>query len=271
MSVEEEHIVRVDTGIALVTGASSGIGRSTALQLALLGARVLVHGRDPDRTAEVAREVAGTALLTDLSDPGAAEELAGRALEVHGKVDILVANAGIGRRGPFTSVDPVEIDRLLLVDLVAPIKLVRALLPGMVERGSGHVVLVGSVAGRTGVAGEAAYAAAKAGLDMFAESLRLELVGTGVNVTVVVPGLVDTAFADSTGTEVVRRIPRPVSPERVARAIVDAVADDRPEVWVPRWLRTAPMVRTLTPRLFRRLSARFGEPVRITHDQGSRS
>jgi short-subunit dehydrogenase len=248
---------------ALVTGASSGIGRATAAELARRGARVLVHGRDPARTADVARVVGGTPLLADLADPGAADDLAARAVEVHGRVDVLVAGAGVGLSAPFTSMDSSDIDRLIAVDLVAPIRLARALLPAMVERGSGHLVLVGSVAGRTGVAGEAVYAAAKAGLDMFAESVRLELRGTGVGVTVLLPGVVDTPFHAPGAGATVRRVPRPVGAEPVARAIVRAIRDDRAEVWVPGWLRAAPMVRGVAPGVFRSLSARFGEPVRI--------
>ncbi|HEY3528041.1 MAG TPA: SDR family NAD(P)-dependent oxidoreductase [Nocardioides sp.] len=249
--------------VALVTGASSGIGRATAVALARAHAHVLVHGRDTERTAEVAHLVGGTPLLADLAEPHAPDDLAARALAVHGRLDLLVANAGAGLSAPFTAVDPAEIDHLLAVDLLAPIRLVRAVLPAMVERGCGCVVLVSSVAARTGVAGEAVYAAAKAGLDAFAESVRLELTGTGVGVTVLMPGVVDTRFYEARGRAPLRRVPRPVSAEQVADGIVDAVAHDRPEVWVPRWLRMAPMLRGIAPGLFRRLSTHFGEPVRI--------
>lgn len=249
--------------VALVTGASSGIGRATAIALARRGARVLVHGRDAERTTDVARRVDGTALLGDLDEPHAADDLAVRAGEVHGRVDLLVANAGIGLSAPFTSMDPTDIDRLLAVDLASPIRLARAVLPGMVERGTGRLVLVSSVAGRTGVAGEAVYAAAKAGLDVFAESVRLELSGTGVGVTTIVPGVVDTPFFSTRGRHPVRRVPRAVGADRVAEVVADAIVHDRAEVWVPRWLRVAPLVRGLTPGAYRVLAARFGEPVRI--------
>jgi short-subunit dehydrogenase len=255
--------VRLDGRVVLVTGASSGIGAATAEALSSCGARVLVHGRDPVRTAEVARRTGGTALLADLVEEGAVADVSARALAVHGVVDVLVASAGAGLSAPFTDLDPDAIERLLALDLTAPLLLARELVPGMVERGEGHVVLIASVAGTTGVAGEAVYAAAKAGVDAFAESLRTELLGTGVGVTVVVPGVVDTPFFDGRGGVPRRRVPRPVRAEAVARAVVDAVVEDRPEVWVPRWLRVAPTVRALAPGAFRRLSARFGEPVRI--------
>lgn len=249
--------------VALVTGASSGIGRATALALARRGARVLVHGRDPERSRAVAEQLGSVALLGDLVEPGAADDLIARAGAVHGRLDMLVANAGAGGWGPFTEVTPSEVDGLIAVDLLAPIRLVRAALPAMVERGSGHLVLVTSIAGRTGVAGEAVYAAAKAGLDAFAESVRMELEGTRVGVTVVVPGVVDTGFFDSRAGTPARRVPRKVSADRVADALVEAVTHERPEVYVPSWLRVVPRARGLAPGLFRRLSSRFGEPVRI--------
>jgi short-subunit dehydrogenase len=259
---EEGADVDVAGRVALVTGASSGIGRATATALARRGARVLVHGRDPRRTRDVADRLGSVGLLGDLTESGAADDLVARASAVHGRLDLLVANAGVGGWAPFVEMTTSEIDDLLAVDLVAPIRLVRAALPAMVERGRGHLVLVTSIAGRTGVAGESVYAAAKAGLDAFAESLRLELEGTRVGVTVVVPGVVDTRFFDSRGGPPERRVPRRVSAERVAAAITEAVAHDRPEVYGPAWLRVAPGVRGVAPGLFRRLSSRYGEPVR---------
>jgi short-subunit dehydrogenase len=128
-------------------------------------------------------------------------------------------------------------------------------------------VLVTSVAGRTGVAGEAAYAACKAGLDAFAESVRLELRGSGVGVSVVVPAAVRTPFFDTRGRAYDRAFPRPVSADRVAGAVLTAIRDDRAEVWVPGWTRAAAVVRAVAPSAYRRLAGRYGEPVRsITAD-----
>ena len=127
-------MVNVRGTVALVTGASSGIGRAVALRLAAEGAEVLVHGRDGARTEEVARLAAGTPLVADLAVPGSHGELADRALAVHGRIDILVAGAGAGWSGRFADMDDGELRRLVELDLVAPLALTRAVLPGMTAR-----------------------------------------------------------------------------------------------------------------------------------------
>ena len=254
--------MQVAGGVSLVTGASAGIGAAVAQRLAVAGAHVLAHGRDRERTTAVAAAAGGTPLLADLRDPAAVDTLADEAVAVHGRVDLLVANAGRGHSGPFDAMAPDEIDDLLAVDLVSAIRLTHRLLPGMIGRGRGHLCYVTSIAGRTGVAGEAVYAAAKAGLDAFAESLRLELSGSGVGVSVIVPAVVETDFFAARGRPYDRSSPRPVSPGRVARAVVDAVETGREEVFLPGWTRVAPAVRAVAPRPFRALSRRFGEQVR---------
>lgn len=253
--------MRLDGKVALVTGASAGIGAAVAERLALSGARVVVHGRDAERTAEVAARVGGVPVLGDLAVAGKTAELAEAALAVHGRIDILVANAGLGWSGPFVEMRAEEIDHLVALDLLAPLQLVRCLLPSMVRQGSGHIALVGSIAGRTAVAGEAVYAATKAALDVFAESLRLEIRGSGVSVSLTIPGVVDTGFFSARGRPYDRKRPRPLPATDVAQALVDGIANDRAEIWIPGWLRVAPAVRALAPGLYRRLSARFGEQV----------
>ena len=146
--------------------------------------------------------------------------------------------------------------------MTAGIELTHALLPGMLTRGCGSVCFVGSVAGRTGVAGEAVYAAAKAGVDVFAESLRAELAGSGLHVGVVVPAVVRTGFFDIRGRPLDRRRPRPLAPDTVAAAVVRTIVDEKAEVWAPSWLRVAPAVRAVAPGAYRHLALRFGEQIR---------
>lgn len=248
--------MRLTGAVALVTGASSGIGRAVVRQLAAAGSHVLAAGRDPDRLADLAA-TGVTPLVADLARPGAGRDLAERALARHARVDILVNNAGIGWAGPFTGMADPIVEELVSVNLRAPIELTRALLPGMCHRG-GHLVFVTSIAGRLGVAEEAVYAASKAGLDVFAQSLRLELAIRGVAVSVVVPGVVDTPFFARRGRPYHRRRPRPLPAGRVADALVAAIAGNRCEVYVPGWLRAPVAVRGLLPGVYRRLAARFG-------------
>lgn len=241
---------------ALVTGASGGIGREVAMVLASRGARLVLHGRNEPELARLAADTGGTPLVADLTDPAGRDLLAARAAAFD--VDVLVCSAGVGWRGAFADIPPTEIDRLVTVDLLEPVRLVRRVLPGMLERGRGHVVLVSSIAGHTGVAGEAVYSAAKAGLSMFGGSLGLELAGSGVAVTVVVPGVVDTGFFARRGVPYQRRRPRPVPPRLVADAVVRGIEVGRPEVVVPRWLTLPMRVRGALPGTYRRLAGRFG-------------
>jgi short-subunit dehydrogenase len=251
-------VMQIHGAVALVTGASSGIGRATALALAQRGATVLLHGRNRAALDEVADRTGGTVLVEDLVEPGAGRRLADRALAAAGRLDMVIANAGVGAAGSFTTTPEDLPARLIAANLTAPIELARAVLPGMLAQGRGSIVFVTSIAGRTGVAGEAVYAATKAGLDAFAESLRLELHGTGVRVGVLVPGVVATDFFTRRGRPYGRRRPRPLSPHAAAVRIVRLVETGRAEVYLPGWLRLPVAVRAVTPGLYRRLAARFG-------------
>ncbi|MFS4097481.1 SDR family NAD(P)-dependent oxidoreductase [Streptomyces sp. AF1A] len=246
-------------GTAVVTGASSGIGAAVARRLAAEGGwRLVLNGRDITRLEHVAADVSAVAVPGDLTRPGADRRLTEAVLDHLGRVDLLVAGAGVGWAGDFSGMPRARIDELIAVDLLATLHLVRGLLPHMIAAGSGRIVLLGSVAGSVGVRGEAVYSATKAAVAAFADALRYELRGTGVGITHVVPGVVDTPFFDRRGAPYRRSWPRPVPPERVADAVVTAVHRGKDEVYVPGWLRLPARVRGAAPGLYRRLAARFG-------------
>ncbi|MFJ6213334.1 SDR family NAD(P)-dependent oxidoreductase [Streptomyces sp. NPDC092296] len=208
---------------ALVTGATSGIGRATAQALARDGHRVLIHGRDADRGAAVVRaveEAGGQArfLAADLLNPADVARLAAEA----GPVDVLVNNAGRAWFGPTAELDTDTFDRLFAGNVRAAYQLVGALAPGMAERGSGAVISVDSVAGRIGLAGGAAYSASKASLSAMTRSWAAEFSSRGVRVNSVAPGPVYTDGAsreliEQLGAETLLR--RPARPEEIAAVI----------------------------------------------------
>jgi short-subunit dehydrogenase len=237
---------------ALVTGASLGIGRATALALMQRGVRVEATGLEAEPLAELGRSRGIEVLAADLSRADDLDDV----LRWAGPVDLLVNVAGFGRYEALAAIDRDATVEMLAVNLAAPIRLTAALAPGMVARGGGHIVNVASIAGYVGVAHEAVYSASKAGLIAFSESVRYELAGSGVGVTVVLPTVVATRFFDQRGRPYARRFPRPVDAARIAAALVAGVERDAAEVFVPRWTEVPARLRGAAPRLFRRAAGR---------------
>jgi short-subunit dehydrogenase len=251
---------------ALLTGASGGLGGYLARTLSGEGVRLLLSGRDEAKLAAAAASLAPTApeptvMPADLAEPWAATELAARATAA-GPVDILVNNAGIELVEPFERSREDDLERIIAVNLRAPISLTRALAPGMLERGEGHVVNVASLAGRLPPAYSAAYAATKAGLIAFTHSLRGEFAGRPVGFSAICPGFVD---GDGMYARLLESgLPAPaavgtVPPRKVTSALLDALRHDKPEILIcGRPMRPLVAAGFAVPRLAERMLAASG-------------
>ncbi|MCU7725905.1 SDR family NAD(P)-dependent oxidoreductase [Actinoplanes sp. KI2] len=216
--------------VVIVTGASSGIGRATALRLGRAGTTVVLAARRADHLEAVAAEIGSAVVVpTDVRDPAAIEALVARAREVDGRIDGLVNNAGIGGKTTVLADDDM-VTQMVDINLVAPIRLMRAVVPIMREQGSGSIVNIGSVAGEIGIAGT--YSATKFALRGMTDSVRRELAGTGVGVTLIEPGFINT--------DLTRRTNLP-GPETVAAAVESALRRPRRRIVVP-WKYRAAMV-----------------------------
>jgi len=183
---------------AVLTGATGGIGAETAHQLARQGYRLTLLGRDPGRLAGLcerlrARGADAASVALDLSDAGALDSAIRRIAAERGDIDVLINNAAITWFGRFAAMEAADIDRLVGVDLIAPMRLARAVLPAMLARRTGTIVNIGSAFGSVGFSGFAAYSACKFALRGFSEALRRELRGSGVAVVYVAPRYTRTA------------------------------------------------------------------------------
>jgi len=247
----------------LVTGATRGIGRALAEHLARLPGeevRLALVARSAAPLEALAKELGATAYPADLAAPDAAAQLAER-VEADGPVDVLVNNAGVSNIGYVLDQSPGSIEELFRTNLSAPIHLCQRLVPGMVQRGRGHVVNMGSIAGVVTPPGLVHYGASKAALAHYTEGLRLELRDLPVGLTLVEIGSTATDMDDSTQAYppyAALRRGRPVEKmrfpiEQVVEGIVDAVRRDRPHLVLPASLRPVAWLPALPRKLMRLL------------------
>ncbi len=250
----------------LITGASSGIGRALALELARRGAKLVLLARRASKLEDVAAEVSrrGSQVETvtgDVTDEAARRQALDRALSCYGGLDILVNNAGIGAQGNFAEADPARLRPIMEVNFFALAEMTRAALPLLRNGRRPMIVNISSILGHRGIPGTSEYCASKFAVQGFSESLRAELWPEGIDVLVVSPGTTQTEFFDV----LVEKRGQAAwsgrggdSPEVVARKIARAIRSGRHEI-MPNWLGWALCgLNRLSPRLADEVVARFG-------------
>jgi short-subunit dehydrogenase len=245
--------MRWDGSVTVITGASRGIGRELALAAAKRGARLGLVARSKAELDETLAQAGGkgAVAVADVAERQQIEDALAQLERELGPIDILVNNAGIGAYGSIVDTDAEVYERLMRVNYLGTIYAMKAVLPGMIERRHGHIVNVASIAGRLGAPLEAAYSATKFAMAGLSEAAAIELALKGVGMTIVDPGPVDTDFFEARGAPYVRKSPKPVSAERVARIIIRAVERNKLEVFIPGWLRQAYAFRVLVPPLYK--------------------
>ncbi len=245
---------------AVITGASRGIGESIARELAKRGALVTLVARNEIAITHLAKELGGHHVAADLADPTQVDGLMARCEKAAGRpVDILVNNAGIDVTKRFTDMTSAEVADIHQINLISPIELCRQLIPGLIERGSGHIVNVSSMASSAGFPGLSVYCSTKAGLSQFTRVVRQDLKDTPVKLTAVEIGPVptdmlanvndysptDRSFARFRRLQVMPIVPR----ERVAQHTANAIERDKNAVWLPKRAGVFPFITSIPQRI----------------------
>ena len=228
--------MEIDGAVCIVTGASSGIGAATARLLNLRGASVVLAARRSERLEALAAELPGSlAVATDVTVPEHLERLVARAADAHGRIDVLVNNAGQGLHVPIEELNPADLRAVFELNVLAPLVGMRTVLPFMRSQSAGSIVNVSSATSLRVFPGLGGYSATKAALNMISQVARLELAGSGVSVSVVYPSVTATEFHDHLRAGHMpgraRNIPRD-PPELVAEAVAFAIGTGEAHVLV---------------------------------------
>ena len=239
--------VRFTGRTAAVTGGGRGIGRAVATALAERGMGVAIGDVDRSVAQKAALAIGGKvrAYQVDVADPGSLRTFIDAAESDLGYLDVMINNAGIMPAGPFLAERPESTERQWQINIGGVVNGCRLVLPRFIDRGRGHVINISSLAGRTGHAGIATYSGTKFYVYGFSEALRSELKGTGVDITVVMPGGVATDL--TAGIESPRFL-KLITPQQVAAAVVGAVERPRFDVFVPKFLGPFGVVNSMLPR-----------------------
>lgn len=240
--------------VVVITGASSGIGKESAIKFAKLQARVVLVSRNKEKLEEVAKELSKFQTQTlvcvcDISQKDEVSRMASQVLEKFGTVDILVNNAGFGIYGNFNDLTVEEVESQMATNYFGMMYCTKAFLPKMLEKKSGHIVNVASVAASFGIPAMAAYCASKFAMLGFSEALYHELRGSGVGITVVSPIMVRTNFFDNGSFKRMPRYTMALGASTVADAVLRAASSPRLEIVTPQIVRIAIWFKQTLPYL----------------------
>ncbi|ENQ3078907.1 SDR family oxidoreductase [Bacillus multifaciens] len=256
---------RLQDKVIVITGASSGIGEELAMQVAEQGAIPVLIARTEEKLRELKQKIETTYrtschyYILDVSNEAEVKRVFTQILQDIGQIDILVNNAGFGVFKTFVEASVQEVKDMFDVNVFGLVACTKAVLPYMIERNSGHIVNIASLAGKIATPKSSAYAATKHAVLGFTNSLRMELANTNITVTAINPGPIDTNFhtiADESGTYV-KSVERYIlKPNYVAQQIVKAIEMKKREVNLPKWMNLGPIIFSLFPGLFERVAGK---------------
>jgi short-subunit dehydrogenase len=237
--------------IIIITGASSGIGKATAITMANKGARIVLASRRKDELREVADEIVkngGEALIipTDVTKQDQVADLINQTISQMGRIDILIANAGEYIRCPIDKLTVDIVERSMRINFYGGLYPILAVLPHMKSQGTGHIIIVTSMGGKKGVPPDGPYIAAKFALTGFSEVLRQELKNYSIYVSTILPGRVDTPMIKNLKFQL---ISNKITPEAVANSIVNAIRYHKAEVIIPFRGRFLHIANAISPRI----------------------
>ncbi|MDM5189844.1 SDR family oxidoreductase [Bacillus sp. DX4.1] len=256
---------RLQEKVIVITGASSGIGEQVAMQVAAQGAIPVLMARTEEKLRALAQKIKTTYntscyyYVIDVSQETEVETVFAQVLQDVGQIDILVNNAGFGIFKTFEEASMAEVKDMFHVNVFGLVACTKAVLPHMVEKNSGQIINIASLAGKIATPKSSAYAATKHAVLGFTNSLRMELTNTNIYVTAINPGPIDTNFfeiADQSGTYVKNMGRYMLKPMYVAEQIVKAMQTKKREVNLPKWMGVGPKFFALFPGLFERIAGK---------------